>query len=61
VTLPGDVAEPEHAVEEHVEILDALRSGDGDRSASLVEAHVQAFDAEIRTAVTARLESPLAG
>jgi len=57
----AEVAEPEHAVEEHVEILEALRSGDGDRSASLVEAHVQAFDAEIRTAVTARLESPLAG
>jgi len=57
----ADVAEPQHAVEEHVAILKALRSGDSDIAASLVDDHVAAFDAQIRDAVTARLESPLAG
>ncbi len=55
----SDVAEPEHAVDEHVAILDALRSGSGDRAAKLVDEHVAAFDAEIRAAVTARLTAPL--
>ncbi|GJM37438.1 MAG: GntR family transcriptional regulator [Acidimicrobiales bacterium] len=57
----ADVADMGHAVEEHADILDALRSGDGDRVADLVEAHVRAFDEDIRAAVTERLESPLAG
>ena len=56
----ADVAEMEEAVEEHTAILDALRAGDGDTSAALVEAHVQSFDEHVRTAVTARLASPLA-
>ena len=56
-----DVAEPEHAVDEHVAILDALRGGDADGAASLVDDHVASFDAEIRAAVTARLAAPLAG
>lgn len=55
----SDVAEPEHAVEEHVAILDALRAGDADHAAKLVDEHVAAFDAEIRAAVTARLTAPL--
>ena len=55
-----DVPETDHAVIEHMEILEALRDGDGDRAAFLVESHVQAFDALVRRAVTARLESPLA-
>ena len=55
----SDVVEPEHAVEEHVAILDALRSGDADHAAKLVDEHVAAFDAEIRAAVTARLTAPL--
>ncbi|NNK90890.1 MAG: GntR family transcriptional regulator [Acidimicrobiia bacterium] len=54
-----DVADMEEAVAEHRAILDALRSGDADRSADLVEAHVQSFDAQVRTAVTARLAAPL--
>jgi len=56
-----DVADPTHAVGEHVEILDALRSGDPDAAAALVEAHVAAFDAQVRAAVTARLAAPLTG
>ncbi|MEM7091954.1 MAG: GntR family transcriptional regulator [Actinomycetota bacterium] len=55
----SDVAEPEHAVAEHVAILEALRSGNADHAAKLVDEHVAAFDAEIRAAVTARLTAPL--
>jgi DNA-binding GntR family transcriptional regulator len=54
----SDVADMNHAVAEHKAILDALSSGDGDDAAALVESHLRAFDAEIRAAVTARLESP---
>jgi len=57
----ADVADPEHAVDEHIAILQALRTGDSDIAASLVDDHVAAFDAQVRDAVTARLESPLAG
>lgn len=55
----SDVADMQHAVEEHEAILDTLRAGDGDATAELVEAHVQSFDAQVRGAVTARLEAPL--
>lgn len=57
----SDVPDMSHAVSEHLEILDALRSGDSDRAADLVEGHVHAFDQRIRAAVTAHLASPLAG
>lgn len=57
----ADVAEPEHAVAEHVAILDALRAGEADAAADLVERHVASFDEEVRQAVTDRLVSPLAG
>lgn len=57
----ADVADPAHAVQEHIAILDALRSGDGDLAASLVDDHVASFDAQIRDAVTARLAAPLTG
>jgi DNA-binding GntR family transcriptional regulator len=57
----SEVADMRHAVSEHAEILDALAAADGDRVADLVEAHVRAFDEEIRAAVTERLASPLAG
>ena len=57
----GDVGDIAAAVDEHRGILDALRLGHGDRVASLVEGHVQSFDSQIRAAVAARLESPLAG
>jgi len=55
----ADVADPEHAVEEHVAILGALRAGDSDMAASLVDDHVASFDAQVRDAVTARLAAPL--
>jgi len=55
----SDVADPGHAVEEHVAILNALRSGESDLAASLVDDHVASFDAQIRDAVTAGLASPL--
>ena len=57
----ADVAYMSEAVAEHHEILDALRTRDGDGVAALVEDHVRAFDEQIREAVTERLESPLAG
>ena len=57
----GDVSDIAEAVDEHRAILDALRSGDGERAADLVEAHVQSFDAQIRAAGASRLEAPLAG
>ncbi len=55
----SDVADMEEAVAEHRAILDALRAGDADRAAGLVEAHVKSFDAQVREAVTARLAAPL--
>jgi len=57
----SEVADPGHAVDEHMAILHALRTGDSDLAASLVDGHVASFDAQIRDAVTARLTSPLAG
>jgi len=57
----ADVADMSHAVEEHGEIMDALRSGDSERAGELTEDHIRSFDAQIRAAVTERLESPLAG
>ncbi len=56
----AEVDDMADAVAEHAEILEALIEGDADRAASLVEAHVRAFDEQVRTAVKRRLESPLA-
>jgi len=56
----ADVADTRHAVDEHIEILDLLRSGDEAACASAVEAHVRSFDDQVRTAVMSRLTSPLA-
>ena len=55
----SDVSDMDHAVTEHKAILDVLAAGDADASAQIVEAHVRSFDEQVRTAVTARLESPL--
>jgi DNA-binding GntR family transcriptional regulator len=57
----AEVDDMADAVDEHRHILGALRDGDGDRAATLAEAHIRAFDQQIRTAVTRRLTSPLAG
>jgi len=48
-------------VSEHRAILAALRDRDGQRAASLIEAHMRRFDDQIRDAVARRLNSPLAG
>jgi DNA-binding GntR family transcriptional regulator len=56
----AEVDDMADAVAEHAEILEALVEGDADRAASLVEAHVRAFDEQVRVAVKRRLESPLA-
>ena len=56
----ADVADTRHAVDEHVEILEVLRSGDADAAAAAIEAHVRAFDEQVRSAVTNRLAPPLA-
>lgn len=55
----SEVAEPADAIDDHVAILEALRSGDADLAASLVDDHVAAFDVEIRASVAAALEAPL--
>jgi len=55
----ADVADMGEAVEEHAVIHQALVAGDPDRVASLIEAHVNSFDAQVRAAVTARLDAPL--
>lgn len=57
----GDVSDLDDAVAEHEPILDALRAGDGDRAAALVEQHVRAFDDEVRAVVKASLDRPLVG
>ncbi len=57
----ADVVDTKIAVSEHTEILEALKAANGARSSDLVEAHVRSFDEQIRSAVTERLESPLAG
>jgi len=57
----GDVADLHTMIEEHREILAALRSADGERAAELIEAHMGSFDTQIRAAVQRRLNSPLAG
>jgi DNA-binding GntR family transcriptional regulator len=51
----ADVADMDEAVDEHRAILGALRGGDADGAASLAEAHVRSFDAQIRDAVSRRL------
>ncbi len=56
----SDVGHMDNAVDEHLAILDALRAGDADMAGALVEAHVRAFDAQIRDAVTSKLDAPLA-
>lgn len=55
----ADVVDTRHAVDEHIEILDLLRSGDADGAAAAVEAHVRSFDEQVRTALTRRLVPPL--
>jgi DNA-binding GntR family transcriptional regulator len=55
----GDVADLHLMIAEHREILHALQTGDAERAAELIEAHMRAFDEQIRAAVQRRLTSPL--
>jgi len=57
----SDVADMGHAVDEHEAIHNALVERDADRAATLIEAHVKSFDAQVRDALTHRLGAPLAG
>lgn len=56
----ADVDDMADSVDEHTEILAALRTRDAESAAALVEAHVRSFDAQVRAAVTRRLAPPLA-
>jgi DNA-binding GntR family transcriptional regulator len=56
----GDVADIHLMIDEHREILAALEASDADRAAELIEAHMRAFDEQIRAAVQRRLTPPLA-
>ena len=44
------------ALDEHHDILDALRSGDGSRAAQLTEHHIRAFESKIREGMQRRLD-----
>ncbi len=57
----GDVADLHLMIQEHRDILLALRTGDADTAAELIESHMRVFDGHIRAAVQRRLSSPLAG
>mgnify|MGYP001793181143 FL=1 len=52
----ADVADMHDAVDQHGTIHDALRAGHPRKAADLVEAHVRAFDEQVRAAVRSRLD-----
>jgi DNA-binding GntR family transcriptional regulator len=54
----ADLHEP---LVEHRAILSALRDGDGDKAASMIEEHIRSFEAQTRAVLYDRLRSPLAG
>ena len=56
----GDVADLHDMIAEHRAILAALRTGDGERAAELIQKHMRRFDEQIQSAVRRRLQSPLA-
>ena len=55
----ADVADMGHALDEHDEILDALKAGDAELVYKLSASHVRSFDAQVRDAVRKRLETVL--
>ncbi len=57
----ADVYDTRHAVDEHIEMLDLLRSSDPDRCGAAMAAHLRGFDDQVRAAVSARLGSSAAG
>lgn len=56
----GDVADLHDLIAEHRAILRALRKGDADRAAELIDKHMRRFHEQIQSAVRRRLQSPLA-
>ena len=54
----ADLHEP---LVEHRAILRALRDGDGDMAAKMIEEHIRSFEAQTRAVFYDRLRSPLAG
>ena len=54
-----DLAELHSALDEHRDVLAALRAGDGDRAASIIEGHVRGFENQTRAVLEQRLRSPL--
>lgn len=53
----ADVYDTRHAVDEHIEMLDAFRRGDPDECEAAMVAHLRDFDDQVRTAVASRLGS----
>lgn len=53
----ADVYDTRHAVDEHIEMLDALRRGDPHECAAAMATHLRGFDEQVRAAVAARLVS----
>ena len=56
----GDVADLHDLIAEHRAILRALRKGDAERAAELIDKHMRRFHEQIQSAVRRRLQSPLA-
>lgn len=56
----GDMADLHDMIAEHRAILGALRKGNADRAAELIQKHMRRFDEHIQSAVRRRLQSPLA-
>lgn len=57
----ADVYDTRHAVDEHIEMLAALRRGDPDECAAAMAAHLRGFDDQVRAAVSSRLGPQRAG
>jgi DNA-binding GntR family transcriptional regulator len=56
-----DESDLKSALHEHQLVLDALRAGNADLAASLIEGHVRNFENQTRNVLQGRLRSPLTG
>lgn len=54
-----DIADLHSALEEHRAVLLALRNGDGETAATIIEGHVLGFENQTRVVLEQRLRSPL--
>jgi DNA-binding GntR family transcriptional regulator len=57
----ADVYDTRHAVDEHIELLEALRRGDPAECGAAMAAHLRGFDEQVRSAVSSRLGPRRAG